>query len=372
VSLSILALFVVAFNAYYGLRKRKLNKLKEQFFQQNGGLLLQQKIAKHRGSIQTTKIFSIKELKKATNNFDEDKILGRGGQGIVYKGVLQDNTIVAIKKSKINDQRQIEQFINERHPLLVYEFIQGGTLYDHLHGQNQSLRLNWKARLRIAAETAGALAYLHSATCPPIIHRNVKTTNILLDHNLKAKVSDFGASKIVPLDNTELSTLVKGTVRYLDPEYFHTSYLTEKSDVYSFGVILAELLTGRKALCFELTENDRNLATYFVSSMNQGRLHDILDKAIIEEAKPEQLMEFANMSKRCLRVKGEERPTMKEVAAELEGLRIMEKNRWESERSSLEETKILINAAASSSSSSSSSAFYSESIGQITVSLGGR
>ncbi|MED6216718.1 hypothetical protein PIB30_010466 [Stylosanthes scabra] len=390
VSLSILALFVVGSNAYCGLKKRKLNKLKEQFFQQNGGLLLQQKIAKHRGSIQTAKIFSIKELKKATNNFDEDKILGRGGQGIVYKGVLQDDTIVAIKKSKISDQRQIEQFINEviilsqinhtnvvkllgccletQVPLLVYEFIQGGTLYDHLHAQRQSLRLNWKARLRIAAETAGALAYLHSATCPPIIHRDVKTTNILLDHNLKAKVSDFGASKIVPLDNTELSTLVKGTLGYLDPEYFHTSYLTEKSDVYSFGVVLAELLTGRKALCFELPENDRNLAMYFVSSMNHGRLHDIMDKAIIEEAKPEQLMEFANMSKRCLRVKGEERPTMKEVAAELEGLRIMEKNMWESVRSSLEETKILLNA----SSSSSSSAFYSESIGQITVSLGGR
>ncbi|KAL4301134.1 hypothetical protein AHAS_Ahas17G0270500 [Arachis hypogaea] len=378
VSLSILVLFVASFNAYCGLRKRKLNKLKEQFFQQNGGLLLQQKIAKHRGSIETAKIFSIEELKKATNNFDEVKILGRGGYGIVYKGLLQDNKTVAIKKSKISDQSQIEQFINEvviltqinhtnvvkllgccletQVPLLVYEFIQGGTLNDHLHGQNQSLKLNWKTRLRIAAETAGALAYLHSATCPPIIHRDVKTTNILLDHNLKAKVSDFGASKIVPLDKTELSTLVQGTVGYLDPEYFHTSHLTEKSDVYSFGVVLAELVTGRKALCFDLPEDDRNLAMYFISSMNKGRLLQILDNQITNEAKPEQLMEFANIAKRCLRLKGEERPTMKEVATELEGLRIMENHRWESDRSSLEETEDLLNA----SPSSSSLAFYSE------------
>ncbi|XP_020963615.1 putative wall-associated receptor kinase-like 16 [Arachis ipaensis] len=403
VSLSILVLFVASFNAYCGLRKRKLNKLKEQFFQQNGGLLLQQKIAKHRGSIETAKIFSIEELKKATNNFDEVKILGRGGYGIVYKGLLQDNKTVAIKKSKISDQSQIEQFINEvviltqinhtnvvkllgccletQVPLLVYEFIQGGTLNDHLHGQNQSLKLNWKTRLRIAAETAGALAYLHSATCPPIIHRDVKTTNILLDHNLKAKVSDFGASKIVPLDKTELSTLVQGTVGYLDPEYFHTSHLTEKSDVYSFGVVLAELVTGRKALCFDLPEDDRNLAMYFISSMNKGRLLQILDNQITNEAKPEQLMEFANIAKRCLRLKGEERPTMKEVATELEGLRIMENHRWESDRSSLEETEDLLNA----SPSSSSLAFYSEdngsygrdiisrleSIGQISISLGG-
>ncbi|MED6216721.1 hypothetical protein PIB30_010468 [Stylosanthes scabra] len=404
VSVSILALFLVIFNVYCGLKKRELNKIKQQFFQQNGGLLLQQKIAKQKGSIETAKIFSIEELKKATNNFDEGKILGRGGYGIVYKGILQDNTTVAIKKSKISDQSQIEQFINEviilsqinhtnvvkllgccletQVPLLVYEFIQGGTLYDHLHGHNQSLKLNWKTRLRIASETAGALAYLHSATCPSVIHRDVKTTNILLDHNLKAKVSDFGASKIVPLDQTQFTTLVQGTIGYLDPEYFHTSHLTEKSDVYSFGVVLAELLTGRKALCFDLPENDRNLAMYFISSVNKGLLLQILDNQITNGTKPEQVMEFANIAKRCLRLKGEERPTMKEVATELEGLRIMENHRWETERSSLEETKNLVNPP---SSSSLSSAFYGEdgvygrdiisrleSIGQITISLGGR
>lgn len=293
-SVSLVTLLGGSFYVYWVSKKRKIIKLKEQFFQQNGGLFLQQHMSRHKGSIETAKVFTIEELKDATNNFDEDKILGQGGQGTVYKGVLLDNRIVAIKKSKISDPNQIEQFINEvivlsqiNHrnvvkllgccletevPMLVYEFIPNGTIYEHLHDFNCSLKLTWKTRLRIATETAGALAYLHSATSTPIIHRDVKTTNILLDHNLIAKVSDFGASRIFPLDQTQLTTLVQGTLGYLDPEYFHTSQLTEKSDVYSFGVVLAELLTGKKALSFDRPEANRNLAAYFVSSMKTGQL----------------------------------------------------------------------------------------------------
>ncbi|MED6216727.1 hypothetical protein PIB30_010474 [Stylosanthes scabra] len=183
----------------------------------------------------------------------------------------------------------------------------------------------------------------------PIIHRDVKTTNILLDADLTAKISDFGASKIVPLDHTELTTLVQGTLGYLDPEYMHTSQLTEKSDVYSFGVVLAELLTGIKAISFADSEA-RNLAAYFVSSMEEGQLLEIVDKHVINEAKVEHLVEFASVAKQCLRVKREERPTMKEVASELEGIRLVvrEKDRWESDKSSSGVTKSLLEAPSSS------------------------
>ncbi|GMN30367.1 hypothetical protein TIFTF001_041448 [Ficus carica] len=326
---------------YWGLKKKRLIKLKEKFFQLNGGLLLEQQLPSERRSAQTTRIFTEDELKKATNNYDQRRVLGQGGCGTVYKGVLADDKIVAIKKAKIGDQSQIKQFINEvlvlsqiNHrnvvkllgccletevPLLVYEFITNGTLFDHIHSINgRYASLSWELRLKIATETAGAIAYLHSSTSMPIIHRDIKTANILLDDNCKTKVSDFGASRLVPLDQTQLTTLVQGTFGYLDPEYLHTSQLTEKSDVYSFGVVLAELLTSQKALSFQRSECDRNLATYFVSSMKEG--HHILDERLVTEANAEQLKVVANLATSCLRVRGEDRPTMKEVASELEGL----------------------------------------------------
>ncbi|KAK7353257.1 hypothetical protein VNO80_18698 [Phaseolus coccineus] len=370
VSGSILALVGGTLYVYCELKKRKLNKLKEQFFQLNGGLLLQQQIGRYSGSSEMTKIFTVEELKEATNNFKEDMVLGEGGQGTVYKGILSDNRIVAIKMSRISNPNQIEHFINEvillsqiNHrnvvkllgccldtevPLLVYEFVPNGTVYEHLYDQSQSLRLTWKRRLQIATETAGALAYLHSATNAPIVHRDVKTSNILLDHNFTAKVSDFGASRIIPVDRTELTTLVLGTLGYLDPEYFHSSQLTEKSDVYSFGVVLAELLTGKKALSFERPDAHRNLAVHFHSSMNEGQLLDIVDSRIIDEANVEQLMDVANIASHCLRLKGEERPTMREVAIELEGINIVEKHQWEKVNLLSEETENLLKATPSS------------------------
>ncbi|POO01973.1 Wall-associated receptor kinase [Trema orientale] len=342
VSIGLLLLLLAGSWIYWALKKRKLIKLKEQFFQQNGGILLQQQLIHQRGSSETAKIFTAEQLEKATDNYDQSRVLGQGGYGTVYKGVLQDNKVVAIKKSKIGNQSQIEQFINEvivlsqiNHrnvvkllgccletevPLLVYEFITNGTLSDHIHDKDQYASLPWKMRLKIATETAGAIAYLHSSTSMPIIHRDIKTANILLDESYTTKVSDFGASRLVPLDQTELTTLVQGTLGYLDPEYFQTSQLTEKSDVYSFGVVLAELLTGQKAISFDREENERNLAMYFISSVKEGQLLQITDKRLVDEGNIEELNEVANIAKSCLRVNGEERPTMKEVAIELEGL----------------------------------------------------
>ncbi|CAN6583313.1 unnamed protein product [Malus baccata var. baccata] len=352
---------------YLGYKRWKLMKLKEKFFRQNGGILLQQQLSERQGSShETAKIFTTGELEKATKNYHETRIIGKGGFGTVYKGILPDGRVVAIKKSKMADQSQIEQFINEvvvlsqiNHrnvvkllgccfetevPLLVYEFVIHGTLFEYIHNTTKSSKFNapWEIRLRIATETAGVLSYLHSAASVPIIHRDVKSTNILLDENLTAKVSDFGASRLVPLDEAQLSTMVQGTLGYLDPEYLQTSQLTEKSDVYSFGVVLVELLTRKKALSFDKPEEERNLAKYFLSALKDDRLLQVLDDCIVTEANVEQLKEVSNLAKRCLRVKGEERPTMKEVAMELEGLRRMVMHPWVNHNSNLEETESLL------------------------------
>ncbi|RWR78974.1 wall-associated receptor kinase 2 [Cinnamomum micranthum f. kanehirae] len=358
---SLLFVFIVGSWLYWGLKKRKLLQLKEKFFRQNGGLLLQQQITSH-GVGATTKIFSAEELERATNNYHETRIIGRGGYGTVYKGILPNHTIVAIKKSKIADETQIEQFINEvfilsqiihrnvvkllgccletQVPLLVYEFISNGTLSDHIHDEAHSSSLSLQNRLRTASETAEALSYLHFAASIPIFHRDVKSANILLDENLTAKVADFGASRLVPLDQTQITTLVQGTLGYLDPEYFHTGQLTEKSDVYSFGVVLVELLTGEKPICMNRSQEERSLSMYFVTSLKEHRLFEVLENKIVDEGGVDQLVAVAELAKRCLKVKGEERPSMKEVAMELEGLRRVVEHPWV--QTNLEETQSLL------------------------------
>ncbi|XVF89416.1 hypothetical protein PTKIN_Ptkin19aG0128700 [Pterospermum kingtungense] len=331
-------------------KQRQISKLREKYFEQNGGNLLRELLSKRQGYSENVRIFAAKELQKATDNYHESRILGKGGQGTVYKGVLADNRMVAVKRARIGgDQSQVEAFINEilvlcrvNHrnvvkllgccletpvPLLVYEYVTNGTLFDHLHnnGTTSSI-LPWEIRLKIARETAQVLSYLHSAAFPPIIHRDIKLANILLDQNYNAKVSDFGTSRMNPSDKAQITTLVQGTLGYLDPEYFQTSQLTEKSDVYSFGVVLIELLTGRKALCFKRPEEEWNLANYFISMMEKDRLLEILDLQVIDENTIEQLEEVAALAMRCVSLRGEERPTMREVTSELEGLQAMKKH----------------------------------------------
>ncbi|XP_038886468.1 wall-associated receptor kinase 2-like [Benincasa hispida] len=330
---------------FLGYKKWKFIKRKEKFFIENGGFILQQQLSQWQSPNEMVRIFTQEELEKATNNYDNSTIVGKGGYGTVYKGVLEDGLVVAIKKSKIVDQSQTDQFINEvivlsqinhrnvvrllgccletQVPLLVYEFVTNGTLFEHIHDKTKHASLSWEARLKIALETAGVLSYLHSSASIPIIHRDIKTTNILLDDNYTAKVSDFGASKLVPMDQTQLSTMVQGTLGYLDPEYLLTSELTEKSDVYSFGIVLLELITGKKAVCFDGPEAERNLAMYVLCAMKDGRLEEVVERGMMaKEINFEEIKEAAQVAKKCLRIKGEERPSMKEVAMELEGVRL--------------------------------------------------
>ncbi|XP_021849579.2 wall-associated receptor kinase 5-like [Spinacia oleracea] len=340
VGLGSLTILITGSWVFLASRNRRLTQMKETFFQRNGGSLLKQLIApsKQDDDVEQVKVFTIDELKVATKNFKDERIVGRGGYGTVYKGFLPNNQIVAVKRSKFVDENQIEQFINElillarlRHPnvvrligcclevevpLLVYEFISNGTVYDHIHNKNGASWYSWSNCLRISMESANALAYIHTI---PIFHRDIKSANILLDDSFTAKVSDFGASRLIPLHETHLSTVVQGTLGYLDPEYFFSSQLTAKSDVYSFGVVLCELLTRTKPLLTERQseESNQNLATYFVKSMQQDNLFKILDSQLVMEATKEQLISISKLVERCLSVEGNERPTMKEVAMEL-------------------------------------------------------
>ncbi|KAL6843848.1 hypothetical protein ACP4OV_026419 [Aristida adscensionis] len=329
----------------WAMKKREVGRKRAELFRKNGGLLLQQKfsVITSQGEFLPAKIFSAEELKVATNNYSESLVLGRGGHGTVYKGILLDKTVVAVKKSKVFDERQVEQFVNEitilsqidhpnvvklmgccletEVPLLVYEFIPNGTLFQQIHNRNVRCPLTWEDCLRIAAEVAEALAYLHSTSSIPIIHRDIKSSNILLDENFVAKISDFGASRPVPFDQTHITTLIQGTIGYLDPEYFQSSQLTQKSDVYSFGVVLAELLTRQKPICVARPEESCNLAMYLVVLFNQGRLLEEIEPHILAEAGEEQLYAFAKLAVRCLDLKGEERPSMMEVASFLHDLK---------------------------------------------------
>ncbi|KAL8117199.1 hypothetical protein AgCh_015196 [Apium graveolens] len=328
------------------IKQRKKNKKQEKFFVRNGGLLLQQQVSSSENNVETTKLFTSKELRKATDNYNIDRILGQGGQGTVYKGMLKDGRIVAVKQSRIQDESKIQEFINEivilsqiNHrnivklhgcclrtdvPLLVYEFIPNGTLFHYIHHHNEDFPLTWNVRVSVASEVAGALSYLHTAATIPVYHRDIKSTNILLDDKYRAKVAHFGTSRSHSIDQTHLSTRrVYGTFGYLDPEYFLSGQYTDKSDVYSFGVVLVELLTGQKPISTStLDDEGQNLASLFILTMEEDRVLDILDSRITEDGVHEKIMSFAKLAYSCLNMNGRNRPTMKQIAAELESIKI--------------------------------------------------
>ncbi|PQP99314.1 wall-associated receptor kinase-like 1 isoform X1 [Prunus yedoensis var. nudiflora] len=350
--LGLILLLIGLWLGYRLIKKRNDIKNKKKFFKRNGGLLLEQQLSSGEVNVERIKLFKSTELEKSTDNFNVNRILGQGGQGTVYKGMLTDGRIVAVKKSKVVDEGQLSEFINEvvilsqiNHrnvvkilgccletevPLLVYEFIPNGTLYQYIQGQIEEFQLTWQMRLRIASEISGALSYLHSAASFPIYHRDIKSTNILLDEKYRAKVADFGTSRSIVIGQTHLTTVIHGTFGYLDPEYFRSSQFTEKSDVYSFGVVLVELLTGEKHISLVTSsakeKEYRSLAAYFITSMEEDRLLDIVDALVLKEGSEIEIRVVANLARRCLNLNGRNRPTMREVTAELEALQMAEKS----------------------------------------------
>ncbi|XP_073106222.1 wall-associated receptor kinase 4-like [Elaeis guineensis] len=349
-SVCIVAVFALISSMLMRYQNIKHKKEREKYFKQNGGLQLYEEMRSRQ--VDTVQIFTKEDLARATNNFDSDRVIGHGGRGMVYKGVLEDKRIVAIKKSKVINENQKEEFVNEiiilsqiNHknvvrllgcclevdiPMLVYEFVSHGTLFDFIHGnKNGKPIIPLETRLRVATESAEALAYLHSSTSRSIIHGDVKSLNILLDDKCMAKVSDFGASKLVPMNESEFIMLVQGTRGYLDPECLQTHHLTEKSDVYSFGVVILELITGKTAIYSDGSEEKKSLASHFILMMKEHRLRDILDNRVIEEGGMKLLNEISELAIRCLNLNGEERPTMKEVAERLQLLRRSKQHSWE-------------------------------------------
>ncbi|XP_058200903.1 uncharacterized protein LOC131315714 isoform X3 [Rhododendron vialii] len=307
----------------------------------------------------TCRSFSLDEVLIATNNFDDALVIGIGGFGKVYKGFIDDSaTIVAIKRLNAESKQGAGEFWMEvkmlsklRHAnlvaligycnecqemILVYEYIALGTLADHLYKvktTESNMRfspLSWEERLDMCIGAARGLDHLHSGTSQSFIHRDVKSTNILIDENWVAKISDFGLSKGPTSHSiTHISTEVKGTFGYLDPDYFRTLRLTAKSDVYAFGVVLLEVLCGRPALDRKLSEEQMNLAHWTQRCIREGKLARVIDPSLSGQIAQPCLKSFVVLAKNCLSESPRSRPTMAEVLGSL--LALLSKHRGRTE-----------------------------------------
>ncbi|KAJ0978486.1 hypothetical protein J5N97_013960 [Dioscorea zingiberensis] len=292
--------------------------------------------------IEGLKSFTFQEMSQATNNFSSTAQVGQGGYGKVYKGFLNDGTVVAIKRAQEGSLQGSKEFFTEiellsrlhhrnlvsllgycdeeDEQMLVYEFMPNGTLRDHLSAKSKNEPLNFSMRLRIALGSSRGILYLHSEADPPIFHRDIKATNILLDAKFIAKVADFGLSRLAPVPEVEgtvpgyVSTVVKGTPGYLDPEYFLTHKLTDKSDVYSLGVVFLELLTGMQPI-----SHGKNIVREVTVSYQSGMMFSVVDNRM--GSYPSECIErFVALALRCCQEETDKRPPMSEVVRELENI----------------------------------------------------
>ncbi|KAG0470280.1 hypothetical protein HPP92_016980 [Vanilla planifolia] len=294
-------------------------------------------------------VFTFKEMEEATVSFNEKNLIGKGGFGRVYKGTLRNGEVVAIKKMDLPPSKQadgerefrveVDLLSRLNHPnlvtligycadgkprFLVYEFMSRGNLQDALNGSN-NVTLEWPVRLRVALGAARGLAYLHSTSAigVPIVHRDFKSTNILLSECFEAKISDFGLAKLMQEDGDDdvyATRRMLGTFGYFDPEYALTGKLTLQSDVYAFGVVLLELLTGRRALDLNQGPTEQNVILQVKNMLHdRKKLRRVIDPEMCRSLyTTESIAPFAELASRCVRIESDARPTMAECVRELQ------------------------------------------------------
>ncbi|KAJ0869420.1 putative protein kinase RLK-Pelle-DLSV family [Helianthus annuus] len=286
--------------------------------------------------------FTLKQLKIATNNFDVANKIGEGGFGSVYKGVLPNGTLMAVKQLSSKSKQGNREFLNElgmisalQHPhlvklygcciegnqlLLAYEYMENNSLARALFGPKEwQLALDWPTRYRICIDIARGLAFLHEESRLKIVHRDIKATNVLLDKDLNAKISDFGLAKLDEEDNTHISTRVAGTYGYMAPEYAMRGYLTDKADVYSYGIVLLEIVSGMANIADRAKENHFVLLDRAIALKAEGKLVDLVDSKLGSEYDISEMMVVINLALMCTAISSADRPTMSSVVSMLEG-----------------------------------------------------
>ncbi|XP_052207176.1 serine/threonine-protein kinase-like protein ACR4 [Diospyros lotus] len=353
IAFAVLLVSVVSMTAIFYVRYRLRNcrcSARDLKFRRNNGngSSFQKDSGKIRPDLDDLKIrraqmFTYEELERATGGFKEESQVGKGSFSCVFKGVLKDGTVVAVKRAIVSPdmKKSSKEFrteldllsrLNHAHllnllgyceeggeRLLVYEFMANGSLHQYLHGNNKALKeqLDWVRRVTIAVQAARGIEYLHGYACPPVIHRDIKSSNILIDEEHNARVADFGLSLLGPANSSSpLAELPAGTLGYLDPEYYRLHYLTTKSDVYSFGVLLLEILSGRKAIDMQFEEG--NIVEWAVPLIKSGGTQSILDPALKPPPDLEALRRIANVACKCVRMRGKDRPSMDKVTTALE------------------------------------------------------
>ncbi|XP_061351363.1 probable leucine-rich repeat receptor-like serine/threonine-protein kinase At3g14840 [Gastrolobium bilobum] len=294
-----------------------------------------------------TGLFTLRQIKAATNNFDIDNKIGEGGFGPVYKGFLSDGTIIAVKQLSSKSRQGNREFLNEigmisalQHPclvklcgccvegdqlLLVYEYMENNSLARALFGPEEyQIKLDWPTRHKICVGIARGLAYLHEESRLKVVHRDIKATNVLLDKDLNPKISDFGLAKLDEEDNTHISTRIAGTYGYMAPEYAMRGYLTDKADVYSFGIVALEIIHGRSNTTQRQKEEAFHLLDWALLLKEKGNLMELVDRRLGSDLNKDEVMVMINVALLCTNVSPALRPTMSSVVSMLEGRSVVQ------------------------------------------------